>query len=120
MPSSLVFDPDPHRAEKICRLLALMDVAAKQVYTLPALFMVLSEFKPDLIFLSAAQGEENVIEESMARIREDLSPAKTAIVLVAESSAGLITVPAGIVDVITSPVSLEQIEQILIRSGLNS
>lgn len=121
MPTSLVYDPDPTAAERLCRLLTLLDVKAMPVYTAQAVYIALAESRPDLIFLSASDEEHDIVVSILEWIRKKASLVNAPIVLVADGAAGdrsQTAFPEGVLDVIPRSVPLDCVERVLIRSGL--
>jgi PleD family two-component response regulator len=121
MPTSLVYDPDPTAAERLCRLLTLLDVKAMPVYTAQAVYIALAESRPDLIFLSSIDQGHDVEACILEWIRKQASLVNTPIVLVSDSAAGdrsQTAFPEGVLDIIPRSVPLECVERVLIRSGL--
>ncbi len=116
MLSALVIDNDPSVAQQLCRLLELLDVAARPAYNPKAAWLGVDQKAPDLVFLSTTFSEEcwtSLLDKLCGDPRLENVP----IVMVSPGIDRDLRGSKKVLDIIKRPASLEAIETSLRKAG---
>lgn len=118
MPSALVIEGNRSLSERLCQLLALLDITPRPAYTLQAAMLTLTEAVPDLIFLSLQSFVTDGID-MLGFFQSEIQLADVPVIVAVEPQESLPEqiLQAGVFEVIPHPPNLEAVERVLRKAG---